>query len=220
MKTNLKRMMTAVLAALFLYPAESWGKEGVVQCGNLIYAGTQTSRCFSDEFLSTVQQKTRISTSRRFRAVRLDNEELFRFPFVVMTGEGDFVLTARERETLKKYVQSGGFLLASAGCSNAAWDASFRREMRTIFGEAVLKPVSMRHPVFSTVFNIKQLEAGKQAAKGHLEGVTLNDKLVIIYSADGLNDSRHSKGCCCCGGSELGNALEINANILAYALLR
>lgn len=64
------------------------------------------------------------------------------------------------------------------------------------------------------------MEAGKQAAKGHLEGVTLNDKLVIIYSADGLNDSRHSKGCCCCGGSELGNALEINANILAYALLR
>lgn len=148
MKTTLKRMMTAVLAALFLYPAESRGKEGVVQCGNLIYAGTQTSRCFSDEFLSTVQQKTSISTSRRFRAVRLDNEELFRFPFVVMTGEGDFVLTARERENLKKYVQSGGFLLASAGCSNAAWDASFRREMRTIFGEAVLKPVSMRHPVF------------------------------------------------------------------------
>ena len=51
MKTTLKRMMTAVLAALFLYPAESRGKEGVVQCGNLIYAGTQTSRCFSDEFL-------------------------------------------------------------------------------------------------------------------------------------------------------------------------
>lgn len=101
MKTTLKRMMTAVLAALFLYPAESRGKEGVVQCGNLIYAGTQTSRCFSDEFLSTVQQKTSISTSRRFRAVRLDNEELFRFPFVVMTGEGDFVLTARERENLK-----------------------------------------------------------------------------------------------------------------------
>ncbi|MFR0850397.1 hypothetical protein [Akkermansia sp.] len=50
MKTTLKRMMTAVLAALFLYPAESRGKEGVVQCGNLIYAGTQTSR-FSDDFV-------------------------------------------------------------------------------------------------------------------------------------------------------------------------
>lgn len=220
MKMTLQRMMTTAFAALLLHPAEGWGKEGVVQCGNLIYAGTQTSRCFSDEFLSTVQQKTSISTSRRFRAVRLDNEELFRFPFVVMTGEGDFVLTARERENLKKYVQSGGFLLASAGCSNAAWDASFRREMRTVFGDAVLKPVPMRHPVFSTVFSIKQLEAGKQATKGHLEGVTLNGKLVIIYSADGLNDSGHSKGCCCCGGSELGNALEINANILAYALLR
>lgn len=220
MNMSVKRIMTAALAVLLLSPGEGWGKEGVVQCGNLIYAGTQTSRCFSDEFLSTVQQKTSISTSRRFRAVRLDNEELFRFPFVVMTGEGDFVLTAAERENLKKYVQSGGFLLASAGCSNAAWDTSFRRELRAIFGGAVLQPVSMRHPIFSTVFKIKQLEAGKSAAKGHLEGVTLNGKLVIVYSADGLNDSGNSKGCCCCGGSELGNALEINANILAYALLR
>lgn len=211
--------MTA-LAVLVLYPASLYAKEGVVQCGNLMYAGTQTSRCFSDEFLSTVQQKTSIATSRRFRVVRLDSEELFRFPFVVMTGEGDFVLTARERENLKKYVQSGGFLLASAGCSNTAWNDSFRKELRMMFGADALKPISMRHSIFSTVFKIKQLEAGHQPTKGHLEGVTLNDKLVVVYSADGLNDSSNSKGCCCCGGSELKNAMEINANILAYALLR
>ena len=41
-------------------------KEGAVECGNLIYAGTKTSKCFSDEFLSTVQQKTSIATERRF----------------------------------------------------------------------------------------------------------------------------------------------------------
>ena len=33
-----------------------------MECGNLIYAGTKTSKCFSDEFLTTVQQKTSIST--------------------------------------------------------------------------------------------------------------------------------------------------------------
>lgn len=205
---------------LFLLSLPLFAKEGVVQCGNLIYAGTKTSRCFSDEFLSTVQQRTGINTARRFRAVRMDNDELFRFPFVVMTGEGNFSLTPRERENLKKYVEAGGFLLASAGCSSSEWDKAFRREMQGLFGEQALQPVAMSHPVFSTVFPITSLKAGKKPTSGYLEGVSHNGKLVIIYSADGLNDSANSRNCCCCGGSELGNALEINANILAYALLR
>ena len=213
--------MKHIIAILLLLCAMPlFAKEGVVQCGNLIYAGSKTSRCFSDEFLSTVQQRTGINTARRFRAVRMDNDELFRFPFVVMTGEGNFTLTAKERENLKKYVEGGGFLLASAGCSSAEWNRAFRREMQALFGNQSLQAIAMNHPVFSTVFPITELKAGKQPTSGYLEGVTHNGKLVIIYSADGLNDSENSRNCCCCGGSELGNALQINANILAYALLR
>ncbi len=206
--------LTLLLACL----SHASAKEGIVQCGNLIYAGNKTSRCFSDEFLSTVQQKTSISTSRRFRAVRLDSEELFQFPFVVMTGEGTFSLTSKERENLKKYVAGGGFLLASAGCSSDTWDKSFRKEMKQIFGE--MKPIPMQHPIFSTVFPIKTLSAGHTPPQGPREGMPSTATLVVVYSADGLNDSSNSRGCCCCGGSELGNALQINANILAYALLR
>ncbi len=205
---------------LLLVSLPLMAKEGVVQCGNLIYAGTKTSRCFSDEFLSTVQQRTGINTARRFRAVRMDNDELFRFPFVVMTGEGHFSLTARERENLKKYVEGGGFLLASAGCSSKEWNLSFRREVEGLFGKDALQPIAMSHPIFSTVFPITSLQAGSRPTAGHLDGVNHNGKLVIIYSEDGLNDSANSRNCCCCGGSELGNALQVNANILAYALLR
>ncbi len=213
-------LLKKILACLLLATASCAAKEGVVQCGNLIYAGTKTSRCFSDEFLSTVQQKTSINTARRFRAVRLDQEELFRFPFIVMTGEGSFTLTAKERENLKKYVESGGFLLASAGCSCEDWDAAFRREMGVIFGADSLQKIAMSHPVFSTIFPITKLETDEDSAKGYLEGVTLQGKLVLVYSADGLNDSSNSRNCCCCGGSELDNALQINANILSYALLK
>ena len=140
--------MKQIIIILFLVlTLPLMAKEGVVQCGNLIYAGTKTSRCFSDEFLSTVQQRTGINTARRFRAVRMDNDELFRFPFVVMTGEGDFALSAKERENLKKYVEGGGFLLASAGCSNDKWNRAFRREMAALFGGESLLPIPMTHPV-------------------------------------------------------------------------
>ena len=195
------------------------GKEGAVECGNLIYAGTKTSKCFSDEFLTTVQQKTSIATERRFKAVKLADDELFKIPFVIMTGEEDFNLPTKERDNLKKYLQNGGFLLASASCSNEAWSKAFEREIKSIFGNDCLKDIPLDHEIFRTIFTVKDLKLSHSGPQTLLKGLTHNGKIVVVYSAEGLNDSSHAEGCCCCGGNEIQNSMEINANILAYALL-
>ena len=51
-----------------------------------------------------------------------------------------------------------------------------------------------------------------------LEGISLDGRLGVIYSLDGLNDTAHTQGCCCCGGNEITNCIQVNVNILAYAL--
>ncbi|MDX1679280.1 MAG: DUF4159 domain-containing protein [Akkermansiaceae bacterium] len=210
-------MKTALLLLVLSLPLLA--KEGAVQCGNLIYAGVKTSKCFSDEFLSNVQQKTSITTERRFKPVKLSDEELFKIPFVIMTGEGDFSLTAKERKNLKQYLENGGFLLASASCSNADWDSAFRREIKRMFGNDSLKDIGLDHEIFRTVYEIEDLKLSKSGGEGKLRGMTHNGKIVVVYSSDGLNDTSHTEGCCCCGGNEIQNSMEINANILAYALL-
>jgi hypothetical protein len=181
---------------LILAPSVISAKEGAVQCGNLIYAGTKTSRCFSDEFLSTVQQKTSISTERRFKPVKLSSEELFKFPFVIMTGEDDFNLTRKERENLKKYLENGGFMLASPGCSNKSWSTAFQREIKRIFGTDSLKDIPMDHSLFNTIFTIKKLNLS-HGGMGKLQGITHNGKLVVAFASDGLNDTSNTEGCCC-----------------------
>src|SRR5437016_3754283 len=93
--------------------------DSVVQVANLVYAGIRSSHCFSDHFLIKAEKESAISTSRRFHAVKLASDELFSFPLVIMTGEGAFQLPERERENLRRFVERGGFLLASAGCSSA-----------------------------------------------------------------------------------------------------
>ncbi len=211
--------MKAILITLLALPLCSLAKEGAVECGNLIYAGTKTSKCFSDEFLTTVQQKTSISTERRFKPVKLAGEELFKFPFVIMTGEGDFILTNQERENLKKYLENGGFLLASASCSNEAWRGAFEREIKRLFGNDSLKDIPMDHDIYKTIFSIKDLKLSHGSSESKLSGVTLKNKIVVVYSPDGLNDTSHTEGCCCCGGNEILNSMQVNANILAYALL-
>ena len=189
------RLFLLVLC-LGLAPVHLPAKEGAVQCGNLIYAGTKTSRCFSDEFLSTVQQKTSIATERRFKPVKLSSDELFKFPFVIMTGEDDFNLTRKERENLKKYLENGGFMLASPGCSNKAWSTAFQREIKRIFGKDALKDIPMDHALFNTIFTVKELKLS-HGGKGKLQGITHNDKLVVAFASDGLNDTSNTEGCCC-----------------------
>jgi hypothetical protein len=192
--------------------------EGIVQVANLVYAGTKSSRCFSDHFLIKAERETCISTSRRFHAVKLASEAVYDFPLVIMTGEGDFQLTESERENLRRYVERGGLLLASAGCSSTEWDRAFRREMATIFPNNRLHAIDMKHPIFHTTYEIKELRTTHGGSPRPLVGVSIGGRLGVVYSQDGLNDTPHSTGCCCCGGNELENAVSINVNILAYAL--
>lgn len=191
--------------------------ESIVQVANLVYAGTKSSKCFSDHFLVQAEKSSAISTSRRFHAVKLASGELFSFPLVIMTGEGDFVLPDAERENLRKFVNRGGFLLASAGCSSREWDRSFRNEMAKVFADTPLQIIDMEHPVFHMVADIKSLNA-KHGKPRPLEGIHVGGRLAILYSQDGLNDTEHTQGCCCCGGNEITNAVDVNVNVLAYAL--
>ncbi|MEX0700571.1 MAG: DUF4159 domain-containing protein [Planctomycetales bacterium] len=192
--------------------------QSIVQVANLVYAGVKSSHCFSDHFLVEAEKQSAISTSRRFHAVKLDSAELFDFPLVIMTGEGSFDLGDRERENLRQYVERGGFLLASAGCSSPEWNRSFRKEMATVFPDAPLEPIAMDHPLFQTVHVITELQA-KHGKPHPLDGVAIGGRLGVVYSQDGLNDTAHAQGCCCCGGNEIANCIQVNVNILAYALV-
>ena len=147
--------------------------------------------------------------------VKLDSDDIYLYPLLIMTGEGSFTLSDAEHQSLRRYVERGGLLLASAGCSSKEWDASFRREMVAIFPKQVLTTIGMDHPLFKTVYDIKEIES---QGKKQLEGISCKGRLGVIYSEDGLNDAHHTEGCCCCGGSEIQNAVQINVNILAYAL--
>ncbi len=197
---------------------DSSAEGDAVQCANLIYAGTRSSVCFSDKFLTMLARDTTINTARKFKPVKAADAEIFQFPFVVMTGEGAFTLTDQERDNLKRYLERGGFILASAGCSSKPWDTSFRREMLSIFPGRELEKIESDSDVFRTVYEISSLKT--KGAEATLMGLTLGGKIVLIYSSDGLNDTSTMHGCCCCGGNEIVNASKINANILAYALLQ
>ena len=192
---------------------------GEAQCANLIYAGNKTSVCFSDRFLQRLQIETNIDANPSLIKVRLDSNDLYSFPFAIMTGEGGFSLTPPERVQLSYYVTHGGFLLASAGCSDPQWSSSFRREMALIFPKTPLITIPANHPIYRTVYTITDVKTTHEGRAATLEGLTYNGKIVIVFSKDGLNDTSHAENCCCCGGDEVDQAEMINVNLFAYAML-
>ncbi len=189
-----------------------------INCGNLIYSGNKSSVCFADKFLTDVARDTNLKPYPRFCPVKLDADVLFDFPFCVMSGNEHFALTAKERERFRKYLTTGGFLLASPGCSDTKWDKSFRDELKLCFPEHLLKQIPMTHPVFSTVHPISRL-TDKKGRQVMLEGLEVNGRLVMIYSKEGLNDVGNAKGCCCCGGNEIAGPARVNVNVFTYSLL-
>ena len=190
----------------------------LLQCGNLIYAGNKSSVCFADNFLSDVAGQTNLKVNKKFCPVRLDAEALFDYPFCVMSGNESFALTQKERDQLRKYLTQGGFLLVSPGCSDEKWDKSFREEIKVCFPEYPLEKIPMTHPIFSLVNPIRELKE-KHGRTVSLEGLQINGRLVLVYSAEGLNDVEHAEGCCCCGGNEIQEPARVNVNVFTYAVV-
>ena len=189
-----------------------------IQCGNLVYAGTRSSICFSNKFLSRVSSETSIQVSRSFKDIRLDSKDLFSTPFCIMSGEDSFTLNKAEQKNIRKYLENGGFLLSSPNCSNQAWDTALRRNFKAIFPDQKFQKINMDHPIFQMIYPIKSLRL-KSGGTTKLEGLFINDRLVMIHSKEGLNDVKNAKGCCCCGGNEIKEAQQVNVNILTYSLL-
>ena len=189
----------------------------LIQCANLVYAGSKSSVCFSDKFLDTVKRETNCQPDKNFKTIKLANEDLFNYPFSIMTGEGAFVLQEQERKNLRAYLLRGGFLLASAGCSSRDWNTSFRNEITRIFPEYKLQKLTLEHPLFHTVFDVRDVKLS-HGGRGEIEGMEIDGKIVLVYSAEGLNDTGNVNGCCCCGGNEVINCHEINVNAFTYAV--
>ena len=191
-----------------------------VRAAALNYGNNKTSTCYANHFLSQITKETNIRAHPEFQPVKLESNDIYNFPFSVMTGEGRFTLTDAQRQNMRNYLLRGGFIVASASCSSKPWIASFQTEIRRVFPDTKFEKLRVEHPVFHTVYDITYSRYTRGNAKlPHLEGLEVNGKIVLVWSPDGLNDTGNAGGnCCCCGGNEIKSAKKVNANLLAYAL--
>ena len=86
-------------------------------------------------------------------------DDLLESPVLFISGREAFELDRQQKETLRKYVDNGGFIFAEAcdgeGCGSAAgFDRSFRELMTEIFPESDLEVLAPDHQLWSSHFQI------------------------------------------------------------------
>lgn len=98
---------------------------------------------FCNENIST-------TLSLKEEIVEVGSDDLYRYPFVFMTGHGNVIFSNEEVTNLRRYLLSGGFLHI---CDNYGMNDYVRREMKKVFPEKEFQLVPFNHPVYNTAYN-------------------------------------------------------------------
>ena len=93
------------------------------------------------------------------RAKGATANDLFESPVLFMSGRDAIGLDAQQKETLKEYIENGGFLFAEAcqgdGCGdNVPYDTAFRELMAELFPDSQLQPLAPDHLIWKAQYKI------------------------------------------------------------------
>ncbi len=143
-------------------------------------------------WLELFQTRTGIPTAGREAVVTLDSEDLYRYPFLYVSGHGRIMLSEVELSELRRWLDAGGFLYAD---DNYGLDASFRDMVARLYPDQELVPVASDHPIYHSFYDLPGLpkihKHDGEPAQGY--GVFRQGRLVLFYTwsadiGDGLED--------------------------------
>lgn len=136
------------------------------------------------ELIKRTSVEARIETV----SLRLDDSNLFEYPFLYISGDQEFPpLSEKEISNLKLHLEFGGTLFIDdcIGKNDFGFDKSIRREIKRLFPNKPLEKLPSDHTVFKSFYLLNQAY-GRIMEKSFLEGITIGNRTVIMYSQNDL----------------------------------
>lgn len=171
------------------------------------------------EFLSFVHAHTSIDVSAEGDVVEIEQDRLYTYPFLVMSGHGNIELSEREVERLRHYLETGGFLFID---DDYGFDPYVRREMEKVFPEQDFVEIPYDHPIYNHPYDFsdgppKVHEHDGKPPQGF--GLFHEDRLVVYYLYESnITDGWEPPSVHDNPPDVRRTAKEMGVNILTYAL--
>jgi hypothetical protein len=108
-----------------------------------------------------LQQLTSIKVDPNGRALKLTNPDLFDYPFIYMVKAGRMELRDEEVPILRKYLASGGALMADDFWGDQDWN-NFETQMKRVIPNRQWVELPMNHTIFQSPFPL-HLKADKNS---------------------------------------------------------
>jgi len=86
----------------------------------------------------------------KYETVEVGSVELYKYPFLHLTGHGNVTFSAEETTNLRNYLISGGFLHVD---DNYGIDKFIRAQMKVVFPELEWVELPYNHPIFSSKYS-------------------------------------------------------------------
>lgn len=194
-------LVCAVAAATSLVPAparaqsSAYTDSGMFTVARLHYSGGgdwYANQSSLPNLLAELERRTGIRTTEREAIVTLDDERLFSYPLLYVTGHGIMRPTNSDLERLRSWLDHGGFLWVD---DNYGIDESFRDTMGRLYPDGELVALDGDHPIYSAWYELPGLpkvhEHDGLPAQGY--GFFDQGRMKVFYSfssdiGDGLED--------------------------------
>jgi len=168
-----------------------------------------------------IQSNTFVEAEDREIQVSLEDNNLFAFPILFITGHGRIVFNNEEAQKLKLYLLRGGFLYAD---DDYGMDPFFRTEMKKVFPDREWIELPFSHGIYSVYYHFenglpKIHEHDKKPPVGY--GI-LDDlgRLMVFYSYESnISDGWADPEVHLDPPEKRESALKMGTNIVIWALL-
>lgn len=222
------RKLWLSILLLTIFFAFSWGQQdsaddpSAVTVARLRYDGGGNwywGRSAIPNLHEFIRQNTSIKVNDMEVNVKASDPELFRYPFLFMTGHGNINFSTEEAAALRIYLENGGFLLINDSYGLAT---AVRREMKKVFPDREFIELPFSHPVYHVLYDFpnglpKIHKHDEKPAQGF--GIMLDDRLCVFFAyesdiGDGWEDAEVYSD----PPEKRLAALRMGANLVAYAL--
>ncbi len=163
-------------------------------------------------------------------------ERLRQYPFLFMTGENQYELTASQKTNLHDYLMAGGFILMDDCVVGAGGDffyTSCYRLLEELFGSGSVQTIPRGHEVFHNIFDLGDTglptlqyvrlrgPTGLSPTHGQqhgARGLFLGERLVVFLSSSDLHCGWCDSHGITWGPDGYRKTIQMGLNIIMYAL--
>jgi hypothetical protein len=101
-------------------------------------------------FLKYVRDNTDYPVDTVERVVSIMNPDLFKYPFIFATGHGALSFSEEEKDRLRQYLSSGGFLFVN---DSYGMEAYFKKELTALFPERQVVELPFDHTIYHSFYD-------------------------------------------------------------------